>query len=88
MSAEVAHSGPSRPAFHAAASATVEDVFFANLVLLGMEIENSEKKYGCIIAKDMFHAPNVRGMEAILYFLLGKVSAEARDVRYKFFDIL
>lgn len=82
MAAEVAMMGSIQPLSMAAPNrATVEDVLYANLVLLGMDIDNAEKKYGCPITPNMFHAPNVKAMEATLYFLLSKVSNEARDVR-------
>lgn len=61
---------------------TVENVLFSNLVLLGLDPEHAERKYGCSLTRDMFRAPNVKGMEAVLHFLLSQVSSEAKDVRY------
>ena len=60
---------------------TVENVLFSNLVLLGLDPEHAERKYGCSLTRDMFRAPNVKGMEAVLHFLLSQVSTEAKDVR-------
>ena len=59
----------------------VEDELFSNLVLLGMSPDLAEKKYGCTITAQMFRASNSKGLEAVLYYLLSKVSAEAKDVR-------
>jgi hypothetical protein len=82
MSVNTASVGSSQAIFGSSRSkASVEDVLLGNLALLGMDIDGSEKKYGCSISRDMFHAPNVKAMEATLHFLLSKVSQEARDVR-------
>lgn len=60
----------------------IEEVLFSNLVLLGLDSEVAEKKYGCCITRDMFRAPNVKGMEAVLHYLLLKCVPEAKDVRF------
>lgn len=60
----------------------IEDVLFSNLVLLGLDNETCEKKYGCVMSREMFRTPNVKGMEAVLHFLLLKCVPEAKDVRF------
>ena len=88
MSVATAIPGSNQPTFAAVRNkASVEDVLLSNLALLGMDIDGSEKKYGCSISRDMFHAPNVKAMEATLHFLLTKASAEARDVRPAIFSL-
>lgn len=60
----------------------IEDVLFSNLVLLGLDNETCEKKYGCTMSREMFRTPNVKGMEAVLHFLLMRSVPEAKDVRF------
>lgn len=60
---------------------SVEDVLFSNLVLLGLDAETADKKYGFTLTPDMFRAPNVKALEAVLHYLLIRVSPEAKDVR-------
>lgn len=59
---------------------SIEDAFFNNILLLGIECETIEKKYGCLVNKNMFKTPNKKGMEIILHFLLSKTSPELKEV--------
>lgn len=59
----------------------IEELLFSNLLLLGLDPETAERKYSCTISPEMFRTPNVKGMEAVLHFLLLKSSPDAKDVR-------
>lgn len=62
-----------------------EDALFSSLLLLGLDPDFAEKKYGCSISREMFRTPNVKGMEVVLHYLLTRVSPEAKDVRFSSF---
>lgn len=58
----------------------IESAFYSNLILLGINVDAIEKKYGCRISPTMFHGPNSKGMEIVLYFLLTKAVPSSKDV--------
>jgi hypothetical protein len=53
-----------------------ETVFWNNLLLLGFDSEEYEKKYQMQFNRDMFQKVNVKGMEIVMFFLIGKIEQE------------
>ena len=52
----------------------MEKDFWDNLILIGFEIEENERKYKIIFNENMFKKPNPTGLFVILYFLFSKLN--------------
>lgn len=59
-------------------SLSYESLFFTNLLLLGFNVENHEKEYRIPFHKDMFKSSNVRAMEIITHFMMGKMEGDKK----------
>jgi len=61
----------------------IEDQFYTNLLLLGIDRQATEKTTGVQISRHMFTGQgNSKGMEVVLHFLLCKISpSEAKQAR-------
>jgi hypothetical protein len=62
--------------FDAEHSLSMEKVFFNNLLLLGFDVQQNEKKYKIAFHHEMFRNPNVKGMEVVLHYLLNQMYPE------------
>lgn len=52
----------------------IPQVFFSNLQLLGFDAFAMERKWRIPFNKEMFHLPNKKGFEAVMYFLFEKLN--------------
>jgi hypothetical protein len=70
------------PPIQSSSHTSFEDLFFRNLLLLGFDRDQAEKKHGVPLGKDMFHGCNVKAMEIVFHFLFSHISPDAtKDVR-------
>jgi hypothetical protein len=80
MESDVATSGKSRSKV-----LSLNQVFFANLLLLGFDVNAEQRKHGVSFHADMFRKPNEKGLFVVLYFLIvrlyPKSSKEVKVVR-------
>ncbi|XP_049847932.1 uncharacterized protein LOC126304987 [Schistocerca gregaria] len=57
----------------------VEQSFYTNMVLLGFRADPVFRELGYTVSPSMFQAPNMKGMEGVLYFLLTKIRPELKQ---------
>ena len=63
---------------------SVERLFYTNLLLLGFDPQQYEREYQTRLHKEMFQTSNLKAMEVVVWFLLGKYEGEkARNIRLK-----
>jgi hypothetical protein len=53
-----------------------ENLFFGNICLLGFDVFEAERKYGCAFQKDMFARSNNKAMEVVLHFLFSRLDQD------------
>lgn len=58
-------------------------LFFHNLLLLGFDPQRYEQKFQIAFHAEMFHKPNVKAMQVVIYFLLMKLSPQETRERFK-----
>ena len=45
-------------------------IWYTNLILLGFDVSDAQKKTNIVFSADMFRVANVKGMEQVIYFFL------------------
>jgi hypothetical protein len=63
---------------------SIDNLFYTNLLLLGFDTPQYEREFQTKFNQDMFHASNVKAMEVVVWFLMGKYEGDKmRNIRLK-----
>ncbi len=64
---------------HHGPPSSTEGAFFTNLLLLGFDVLNNEKKHNIQFHPQMFATSNVKGMQVVLHFLFKRLSPDKAE---------